>query len=96
MEKLKIEIIKTGNENLIILVMPKLILNGTRGCVIENIEDVDYEGFNLSDEIRDICRKLFSTEGVFELQLSSRQILVFKTNKANWKTLEPQIISIFE
>ncbi len=96
MKKLNIEIIKTGNENLIILKMSEQILNDTKGYILENIDDVDYEEFNLSDDIKDLCRKLFSIKGVFELQLNLRQISVFKTNEADWKIVEPQIISIFE
>ena len=93
--KLKIEIVKTDNVNLIIVKVLEQIVGGTRGYLIESVEDVDFEKFNLQDETRDLCKKLFSIEGVFELELHSHQILVFKENKADWKILEPQIISVF-
>lgn len=95
-EKLKMEIVKTGNENLIILILSEQIVKGIRGYILETIEDVDYEGFNLSEETRNICKKIFSIDGIFELELNQHQISVFKTNKADWKILEPQIVSIFE
>lgn len=96
MEKLKIEIVKTGNANLIILILSAQIVNCTRGYTIETIEDIDYKGFNLSEETRSICKKIFLIDGIFELQLNQRQISVFKINKADWGIIEPQIVSIFK
>lgn len=94
-KKLEIEIVKTDNINLIIVKVLKQIVSDTRGYLIESVEDVDFEKFNLQNETRDLCRKLFSIEGIFELELHPHQILVFKENKADWKMLEPQIISVF-
>ncbi len=94
-KKFKIEILKTGNKNLILLILSEQILNGTKGYIIENIEDVDCE-FNLPEETRNICKKIFSIDGIFELQLNKHQISVFKKNKADWEVIEPQIVSIFE
>lgn len=95
-KKLRIEIVKTDNANLIIVKVLEQIVCGTRGYLIESVEDVDFEKFNLQDETKNLCKKLFSIEGVFELELHPHQILVFKENKADWEILEPQIISAFE
>lgn len=62
------------------------------GYNIETIEDVNYEGFNIPEETRKICRKIFSIDGISELELNQNRILVFKTNMADWRTIEPQIV----
>lgn len=94
--KFKIEIVKTGNENLIVVKLLEPIINDTKSYIIESVGDVDCEEFNLQDEIKDLCKKIFSIEGVFEMELHSHQVLVFKEKNADWEILEPQIILVFE
>lgn len=91
-----IEIKKTNNANLIILILSEQIINDVRGYHIESIDDVEYEDFNLPEEVKNICKEIFSIDGIFEIQLNTQEISVFKTNKADWGIIEPKIVSIFK